>query len=123
MLQQNRLGDQRTHTSGTGNTDNCDQGVETKNDGIAHQWNLTRRRGISDFQAELVIRNEHVTVTVRNVATGVATTATTSQGGVYDIPWVETGVYSVTFTKPGFEQVVRDVVDIHVATVTVDATM
>jgi len=64
-----------------------------------------------------------VTVTARNVATGVATTATTSQAGVYDIPWVETGVYSVTFTKPGFEQVVRDVVDIHVATVTVDATM
>ncbi len=64
-----------------------------------------------------------VTVEALNLATGVVTTATTGDSGVYDIPWVITGTYSVTFTKAGFEKVVQDNVEIHVATVTVDATM
>ncbi len=53
----------------------------------------------------------------------MVTTATTGSSGVYDIPWVETGVYSVTFTKTGFETVLQNNVDIHVGFVTVDATM
>jgi outer membrane receptor protein involved in Fe transport len=64
-----------------------------------------------------------VTVSVKNVATGVVTTATTGEAGVYDIPWVETGRYNVTFTKEGFQQVVRNDVELHVETITVDATM
>lgn len=64
-----------------------------------------------------------VTVAAANVATGVVTTTTTGRAGVYDIPWVETGRYNVTFTKTGFQQVVQENVDIHVGTVTVDATM
>jgi hypothetical protein len=60
-----------------------------------------------------------VTVEARNVDTGVVTSATTVDAGVYDIPWVPTGMYSVTFTKTGFEKVIRDNVDIHVGMVTV----
>ena len=64
-----------------------------------------------------------VTVAATKISTGVVTTATTGSSGVYDIPWVETGVYSVTFTKTGFETVLQNNVDIHVGFVTVDATM
>src|SRR5579862_8233984 len=48
-----------------------------------------------------------VLVEVKNTATGVSTTANTGESGVYDIPWVETGRYEVTFSKEGFQKVVR----------------
>ncbi len=64
-----------------------------------------------------------VTVAVTNVATGVVTTTTTGDAGVYDIPWVVTGRYTVTFTKEGFQQVVRNDVELHVETITVNASM
>ena len=64
-----------------------------------------------------------VLVAVKNVATGVVTTATTGDSGVYDIPWVETGRYDVTFTKEGFKKVERDDVELHVETITVDAAL
>ncbi len=64
-----------------------------------------------------------VAVAVTNVNTGVVTTTTTGPAGVYDIPWVETGHYTVTFTKEGFKEVVRNDVELQVETITVDATM
>lgn len=64
-----------------------------------------------------------VKVVVTNVATGIVTTTTTGDAGVYDIPWVETGTYTVTFTKEGFQQVVQNNIDLHLGAITVDATM
>ncbi len=64
-----------------------------------------------------------VAVEVTNELTGVKTQTTTGDAGVYDIPWVETGRYTVTFTKEGFKQVVQNNVELHVATITVNATM
>lgn len=64
-----------------------------------------------------------VTVEATNEATGVVTTATTGGSGVYDIPWVVSGVYTVTFTKTGFDRFIRKGVDLHVETITVDATL
>ncbi len=43
------------------------------------------------------------TVTVRNTATNVTTTARTSSSGSYTISGVLTGTYEVSFTKQGFE--------------------
>src|SRR5579862_9727248 len=64
-----------------------------------------------------------VKVSVTNDATGVVTGATTGDAGVYDIPWVVAGHYTVTFSKEGFQKVVRNGVELHVETITIDATM
>ena len=64
-----------------------------------------------------------VKVVVTNVATGIVTTTTTGEAGVYDVPWVSTGSYTVTFTKEGFKQVVQNNIDLHLGAITVDATM
>ena len=64
-----------------------------------------------------------VAVVVTNTATGVVTTATTGDSGVYDIPWVETGMYTVTFTKEGLQRGRTKQRHLHVETITVDATM
>jgi len=64
-----------------------------------------------------------VSVVVTNVATGIATTTATLDAGVYDLPRVDTGRYTVTFTKEGFKRVVRNDVEVHVEAITVDATL
>ncbi|MCC6589796.1 MAG: carboxypeptidase regulatory-like domain-containing protein [Bryobacterales bacterium] len=51
-----------------------------------------------------------VTVTARNVATGVQTTATSNQEGVFTVPNLREGVYLVRASKTGFQEfVVQDV--------------
>src|ERR1700710_680727 len=48
-----------------------------------------------------------VTVTVLNVETGVAKDYVTNHDGVYDTSSVVTGQYQITFTKNGFNRLVR----------------
>src|SRR3984893_13443080 len=48
-------------------------------------------------------------VTVTNVATGVAATATTNETGTYTVPYLMPGNYSVTFELIGFRKVARSV--------------
>jgi hypothetical protein len=48
-------------------------------------------------------------VTVTNVATGVAATATTNETGNYTVPYLMPGNYSVTFELIGFRKVARSV--------------
>lgn len=55
------------------------------------------------------------TVQVKNVATNVATTAATSERGLYLIPPVNPGIYSVTISAPGFKTFVQSNVELRVA--------
>lgn len=49
-----------------------------------------------------------VTIRVSNVATGVASTASTNERGFYSIPLLPQGTYRVTAEKTGFSTVTRD---------------
>jgi hypothetical protein len=56
------------------------------------------------------------TVKVRNVATGLERTTTTSADGSYAVPELPVGTYSVTVTQTGFETFVATAVTVDVAT-------
>lgn len=63
------------------------------------------------------------TVSVHNVNTGVTKTITTDESGVYDTSSIVTGAYMVTFTRNGFEQIVRGPLTIEVGYTTVNAQL
>jgi len=64
-----------------------------------------------------------VTVTVVNVDTGVSKSFTTNQDGLYDTSSIVIGSYLVTFSKGGFEKLVRGPVSLQVGFTTVNAQL
>jgi hypothetical protein len=46
-------------------------------------------------------------VSIKNVQTGVVTPTATNQSGLYDVPFLAPGSYTVTFSKQGFRDFVR----------------
>jgi len=64
-----------------------------------------------------------VTVTVANVDTGVSKDFTTNQDGLYDTSSIVVGSYRVTFTRDGFERLVRGPISLQVGTTTVNAEL
>ncbi len=64
-----------------------------------------------------------VSVAILNAQTGVTTSATTNADGIYDVPSIPIGKYTVTFSKPGFRNFVRDGVTLEIQTLAVDGTL
>jgi hypothetical protein len=64
-----------------------------------------------------------VTVTVTNVNTGVSKNFTTNDAGLYDTNSIVAGSYTVTFTKDGFEKLVRGPVTVQVGFTTVNGEL
>lgn len=64
-----------------------------------------------------------VMVTVLNVNTGVSKEYTTNQDGLFDTSSIVTGSYQVTFSKSGFETLVRGPVTVQVGFTTVNAQL
>jgi len=64
-----------------------------------------------------------VTVTVMNVDTGVSKDLTTNQSGLYDTNSIVPGQYTITFTKEGFEQLVRGPITLEVGFTTVNGQL
>jgi hypothetical protein len=62
-------------------------------------------------------------VAALNVETGVRTTTLTNRDGIYDMPSVPPGEYTLTFTKTGFRDAVHNGISLHVGTIAVDATL
>ena len=61
------------------------------------------------------------TVTATNVETNVETQATSTDAGVYRLPYIPAGTYKISVSKPGFQTAVAENVILHVAqTLTVD---
>ncbi len=64
-----------------------------------------------------------VSVTILNVDTGVSKELTTNNAGIYDAVSILPGHYQLTFTKAGFEKLVRSGIDLTVGSTTVDARL
>lgn len=64
-----------------------------------------------------------VAVTVKNVATGVTTSFTTNDAGVYDTSSIVTGSYQVTFTRTGFNTLVRGPITVQVGFTSLNAEL
>ena len=78
------------------------------------------RGSVTDSTGALI---PDVTVTVLNVDTGVSKDFTTNQDGLYDTISIVTGSYKVTFTKDGFEKLVRGPITLQVGFTTVNAEL
>ena len=66
---------------------------------------------------------EGVKVTITNVETGINTVFSTNSAGIYDVPAVPTGRYTITFAKPGFRELIRSGISLLVQTIAVDAVL
>ena len=64
-----------------------------------------------------------VTVTVMNTDTGVSKDFTTNRDGLYDTNSLVPGQYTITFTKEGFEQLVRGPITLEVGFTTVNGQL
>lgn len=62
-------------------------------------------------------------VKVLNVLTGVQINTTTNAAGIYDLPSVEPGSYTITVSKPGFRDSVRKGITLPVGTIAVNASL
>src|ERR1700733_5581859 len=63
------------------------------------------------------------TVSVVNTQTGVTINTVTNGDGIYDLPSVEPGNYTVTVSKEGFRDAVRKGITLPVGTIAVNATL
>jgi carboxypeptidase family protein/TonB-dependent receptor-like protein len=64
-----------------------------------------------------------VKVTITNVETGVSIVSATNSAGIYDVPSIATGSYTVTFSKAGFKDFVRKGLTLEIQTIAVDGTL
>ena len=62
-------------------------------------------------------------VSIKNVQTGVVTARTTNQSGLYDVPFLAPGNYTITFTKEGFRSFVREGIALQIETLEISATL
>ena len=78
------------------------------------------RGSVTDQSGALI---PDVTVTVVNVDTGVSKDFVTNHDGLYDTSSLLTGSYQITFTKAGFEQLVRGPITVDVGLTGVNAQL
>ena len=78
------------------------------------------RGSVTDTTGALV---PGVAVTVLNVDTGVSKKLTTNQAGLYDTNSIIPGHYTITFTRDGFEQLVRGPITLEVGFTTVNGQL
>lgn len=62
-------------------------------------------------------------VTITNTATGLSIVSATNSAGIYDVPSVPVGPYTISFSKTGFRDFVRHGVNLEPQTVAVNATL
>ncbi|MGB9146497.1 MAG: carboxypeptidase regulatory-like domain-containing protein, partial [Acidobacteriaceae bacterium] len=87
----------------------------------AQNTNSGEIKGIVTDPSGAVIPN--VAVTITNVQTGVATKAKTDGSGLYDVPSLLPGQYSISFKAAGFKEFVRTGVALEVETIGINAQL
>lgn len=87
----------------------------------AQNTNTGEIKGIVTDPSGAVIRRVEITLT--NVQTGVVTRTTTNGSGLYDVPSLLPGTYSIRFKAPGFKEYVRQGVVLEVETIGIDAQL
>jgi len=62
-------------------------------------------------------------VSIKNVQTGVVTATMTNQSGLYDVPFLSPGNYTITFSREGFHSFVREGIVLQIETLEISATL
>ncbi len=87
----------------------------------AQNTNSGEIKGTVTDSTGAVIAN--ATVTVTDVLTGVKTRAVTNSDGIYDVPSLLPGEYSIAVAAPGFKDYLRTGVVLQVETIAINATL
>ncbi len=89
--------------------------------GLAQNTNSGDIRGtITDSSGSVV---PGVAITVLNTGTGVSRELVTNEAGIYDTASILPGTYKLTFSKEGFNKVVRDGINLGVGVITIDVQL
>src|SRR5260370_41108810 len=86
--------------------------------GVAQNTNSSDIRGTATDASGAILLG--VSVTVKNNDTGVVSTFVTNGDGLYDTNSILPGNYTLTFSKAGFEKLVRGPFALQVGIVTVN---
>jgi hypothetical protein len=89
--------------------------------GSAQSMNAGDIRGVVTDVSGAILPD--VTVTVVNKNTGVTKILTTNQDGLFDTASIVTGIYEITFSKPGFQTLIRSAITVNVENITVNAQL
>jgi hypothetical protein len=89
--------------------------------GLAQNTNSGDIRGTVTDTTGLAVPG--VGVTILNTGTGVVRELVTNEAGIYDTASILPGSYRITFTKDGFNKVVRNGITLSVGVITVDAQL
>ena len=89
--------------------------------GLAQNTNSADIRGTATDPSGAVLSD--VTVTVLNNDTGVSRVFVTNSDGIYDTNSILPGTYTVSFTKQGFDKLVKNSIVLQVGLVTIDGAM
>jgi len=89
--------------------------------GFAQNSNSADLRGTATDPSGAILPG--VTVTVVNNDTGVSRVFVTNSDGLYDTNSILPGTYTVTFSKPGFEKLVKNSIVLQVGLATVDGAL
>lgn len=89
--------------------------------GLAQNTNSGDIRGTATDPSGAVVPG--VKVTVFNIDTGVVKELMTNDAGLYDTASIIPGKYRITFSKQGFNAVVRDGINLEVGVITVDSQL
>src|SRR5206468_2245946 len=88
---------------------------------LAQQYSGTITGTVTDNTGASI---EGATVKVVNNANNATSTANTGSSGVYTIPQLPVGTYTVNIQKEGFKSFAADLAEVHISTVTtVDAKL
>lgn len=87
----------------------------------AQNTNSADIRGVATDPTGAVVPD--VTVTVLDIEKGVMREFKTNSAGLYDTGPIVTGTYKITFTKTGFNQLVRSSVTLDVGTIEINAAL
>ncbi|HKM82216.1 MAG TPA: TonB-dependent receptor [Candidatus Acidoferrum sp.] len=64
-----------------------------------------------------------VAISIKNVQTGIVTPTTTNQAGLYDVPFLAPGSYTIKFSKQNFRDFVREGIVLQIQTLEINATL
>jgi hypothetical protein len=64
-----------------------------------------------------------VAVSIKHVQTGVVTPTATNQSGLYDVPFLAPGSYTIKFSKQGFRDLVREGIPLQIETLEINASL
>jgi hypothetical protein len=62
-------------------------------------------------------------VSIKNIQTNVANSVATNASGLYDVPFLQPGNYTITFSKEGFRNFVRQGITLQIQTLEVSASL